>query len=153
MLICFAAEAAKFCEAGLVARRATLDVVGGRTWVRASPPRCGGIGGRGGVWLAAGGGIAGGGLFQEVVVGGSEGVPDGAQLGGLDMLRAALYFDQRLARHGHALKLEHTNELRLADALFQPQAAYISADVYSVALYLCSMARPRNLNPFRSGFA
>ena len=52
------------------------------------------------------------------------------------MLRAALYFDQRLARHGHALELEHTNELRLADALFQPQAAYISADVYLVALYL-----------------
>ena len=58
--ICFAPEGAKFCEAVLVARWATLDVGGGRTWVRASPPRSGGIGGRGGVWLAAGGGIAGG---------------------------------------------------------------------------------------------
>ena len=44
--ICFAADAAKFCEAGLVARRATLAVRGGRTWVRASPPLSGGIGWR-----------------------------------------------------------------------------------------------------------
>ena len=43
MLICFAAEAAKFCEAGLVARRATLAVGG------CGPRRP--LGGIGGGWV------------------------------------------------------------------------------------------------------
>ena len=74
-------------------------------------------------------------LFQQLVISCVQRVAYRAQLHGLNVLYAALYFDKTFARHVHALKLHHAHKLRLPDTAGKAYLADVCTDIDLVLLY------------------